>query len=166
MLKTMAKGHDHHWVTERIALGGAVVNHEHVRALAADNITHVLDCRMAEDGQKIYEGTTIRYMHDPTADDGTPKSEEWFRKGIAFVLTSLAIPRARVLIHCAMGVSRSPSMTYAVLRALGHSGDDAVKLIKKARTLASVKYREDADRAIASIEQRRTAALRGVPKRR
>jgi hypothetical protein len=41
-----------------------------------------------------------------------------------------------------------------------------VKLIKKARTLAGVRYREDADRAIAAIEQKRSAALRGVPKRR
>jgi protein-tyrosine phosphatase len=162
----MLKGHDHHWVTERIALGGAVVTHEHVKALAADGITHVLDCRLAEGGQTLYEGTTIRYLASPTVDDGKPKPDEWFKKGIGFALTSLAIPRARVLIHCMLGLSRSPSMTYAVLRSLGHSPDDAAALIKKARTLATITYRQDADRAIAAIEQKRTAALRGVPKRR
>lgn len=162
----MAKGHDHHWVTERIALGSAVVSREHVRALIGEGITHVLDCRLAEGGHILYEGTSIRYMANPTADDGKSKPDEWFKKGIGFVLTSFAVPKARVLIHCMLGVSRSPSMTYAVLRSLGHSGDDAVKLIKKARILAGVTYREDADRAIAAIEQKRTAALRGVPKRR
>lgn len=162
----MAKGHDHQWVTQRIALGSAVVTREHVQELIADGITHVLDCRLAEGGELLYEGTTIRYLANPTADDGKPKADLWFKKGIGFVLTSLAIPKARVLIHCMLGVSRSPSMTYAVLRSLGHSGDDAVKLIKKARILAGVRYREDADRAIAAIEQKRTAALRGVPRRR
>jgi protein-tyrosine phosphatase len=162
----MVKGHDHHWVTERIALGGAVVTHEHVKALIGDGITHVLDCRLAEGGELLYEGTTIRYLANPTTDDGKPKPDEWFKKGIGFVLTSLAVPKTRVLIHCMLGVSRSPSMTYAVLRSLGHSGDDAVKLIKKARLLAGVRYRDDADRAIAAIEQKRSAALRGVPRRR
>jgi Dual specificity phosphatase, catalytic domain len=162
----MFKGHDHSWVTERIAVGSAVVTADHVKALIADGITHVLDCRLAEGGGVLYEGTTIRYLANPTADDGKSKPDEWFRKGIGFVLTSLAVPKARVLIHCMLGVSRSPSMTYAVLRSLGHTGDDAVKLIRKARILAGVRYREDADRAIAAIEQKRTAALRGVPKRR
>lgn len=160
------KGHDHHWVTERIAVGGAVVTNEHVQALVADGITHVLDCRLAEGGERLYQGTTIRYLANPTADDGKSKPDEWFKKGIGFVLTALAIPKARILIHCMLGVSRSPSMTYAVLRSLGHAPDDAVKLIKKARVLAGVTYRADADRAIAAIEQKRSAALRGVPKRR
>jgi len=162
----MIKGHDHQWVTERIALGSAVVTREHVDALVADGITHVLDCRLGEGGEVLYEDTTIRYLANPTADDGKPKPDEWFKKGIGFVLTGLSIPKARVLIHCMLGVSRSPSMTYAVLRSLGHSGDDAVKLIRKARVLAGVRYRDDADRAIAAIEQKRSAALRGVPKRR
>ncbi len=162
----MVRGHDHQWVTKRIALGSAVVTRGQVQALIADGITHVLDCRLAEGGGALYEGTTIRYLANPTADDGKPKPVEWFKKGIGFVLTSLAIPNARVLIHCMMGVSRSPSMTYAVLRALGNSGDDAVKLIRTARVLAGVRYREDADRAIETIEQERKAALRGIPKRR
>jgi hypothetical protein len=162
----MVKGHDHHWVTERIAVGSAVVTAEHVKALVADGVTHVLDCRLAEGGEVLYGGTSIRYLANPTADDGKSKPDEWFKKGIGFVLTALAVPKARVLIHCMLGVSRSPSMTYAVLRSLGHSGDDAVKLIRKARVLAGVRYREDADRAIAAIEQKRAAALRGVPKRR
>jgi protein-tyrosine phosphatase len=162
----MIKGHDHQWVTDRIALGVAVVTREHVYALVADGITHVLDCRLPEGGEALYEGTIIRYLSSPTADDGKPKPEEWFKRGIGFVLTALARPKARVLIHCMLGASRSPSMTYAVLRSLGHAPDDAVKLIKKARILATVRYREDADRAIAAIEQKRAAALRGVPKRR
>jgi len=56
-------------------------------------------------------------------------------------------------------------MTYAVLRALGHAPESAVDLILKARPLASVKYREDADRAHEAFERKRTIALRGVPKR-
>jgi hypothetical protein len=157
--------HDHQWVTDRIAVGSAVATPDHVRAVVADGITHVLDCRLREGGGALYEGTAIKHLHNATADDGKPKPEEWFRKGVGFSLTALAIPNSRILIHCALGVARGPSMTYAVLRALGLPPEKAIDLIKKARPLASVKYREDADRAHDAYERKRTAALRGVPRR-
>jgi len=158
-------GHDHQWVTDRIAVGSAVATPDHVRAIVAAGITHVLDCRLRLGGEALFEGTAVRHLHNATADDGKPKDEEWFRKGIGFVLTALSIPRARVLIHCAMGLSRAPSMTYAVLRALGHPPENAVALIKQARPLATVKYQLDAERAHASLERKRLAMTRGSPRR-
>jgi hypothetical protein len=158
-------GHDHQWVTDRIAVGSAVATPEHVRAVVMDGITHVLDCRLRQGGEFLYQGTAVRHLHNATADDGKPKPEDWFRRGIGFVLTALAVPRSRILIHCAMGIARGPSMTYAVLRALGHTPDGAVTLIKKARPLATVKYQHDAERAHASYERKRALATRGVPRR-
>jgi len=157
--------HDHQWVTARIAVGSAVASPEHVRAVVEAGITHVLDCRLRDDGFLLFEGTTVRHLHNGTADDGQPKPVEWFQKGIGFVLSSLAVPKARILIHCAMGVSRAPSMTYAVLRALGHSEEDAISLLKKARPIAGVSYKADAERALRDLERKRVALTRGKPQR-
>lgn len=157
----MKAGHDHQWVTPRIALGSAVATPDHVHAVLQAGITHVLDCRLREDGATLYVGTGVRHLHNGTADDGKPKPPEWFHRGVGFVLGSLAKPQAKILIHCAMGLSRAPSMTYAVLRALGHPEDDAVALIKKARPIAGISYQRDADRAIRDLERKRKAGTRG-----
>jgi predicted protein tyrosine phosphatase len=92
--------------------------------------------------------------------------DEQFRRGLGLALTAPAMPKARMLVHCMMSVARSFSMTYAVLRSLGHSPDDSVKPVEKARILSGFKARDDVERAIAVMEQERTTALRRVPKRR
>jgi len=149
------RGHDHQWVTERIALGSAVSTPEHARAVIEDGITHVIDCRMKPEGEELFRGTSVRYFHCGTEDDRKAKSISWFRKGVAFALTSMALPHSRLLIHCKLGAARSPSMAYAVLRALGWSSVDAVDAIRKARVLASVTYKEDAERAIEAWNKKR-----------
>lgn len=164
--RVMSARHDHQWVTPRIAVGSAVASPEHVSAVVSAGITHVLDCRLRDDGAMLFVDTAVRHLHNGTADDGRPKPVEWFHKGIGFVLTSLALPNARVLIHCAMGLSRAPSMTYAVLRALGHSEDDATSMLKKARPIAGVSYRNDAERAIRDLDRKRAALTRGKPRPR
>jgi hypothetical protein len=151
----MPRGHDHQWVTERIAVGSAVSTPIHVRAVVEDGITHVIDCRMKPEGEELFRGTSVRYLHCGTEDDRKTKPITWFRKGVAFALTSMALPRSRLLIHCKLGAARSPSMVYAVLRALGWSSVDAVVAIRKARALASVTYQEDADRAIEAWKEKR-----------
>lgn len=152
--------HDHQWVTERLAVGSAVVTPEHVRAVVEDGITHVIDCRLEEEGAHLYAGTLVRRLHCGTADNGQDKPVAWFEAGITFALTALARPRTRVLVHCIAGVSRSPSMTYAILRAQGQPSDAAVELIKTARMIARVTYKEDADRAIHILGPRVRAARR------
>jgi protein-tyrosine phosphatase len=139
--------HDHHWVTERLALGSAVTERKHVRAIRRDGITHVLDCAHLSQSEPLFAGTGIVYRQHGVADDRQKKPDEWFLQGIDFVLQSLRAHDTKVLVHCRLGFSRSPSMLYAILLALGDSPDDAVARIKAARVMASVTYREDADRA-------------------
>lgn len=152
--------HDHQWVTDRLAVGSAVVTPEHVRAVVEGGITHVIDCRLEAEGAQLYAGTPVRRLHCGTADNGEAKPVAWFEEGITFALAALARPRTRVLVHCIAGVSRSPSMTYAILRALGHSSDDAVAMIKSARMIARVTYKEDADRALRTLGPRARAPRR------
>lgn len=149
----MQSAHDHHWVTDRLALGSAVTRGEQVRVLLGEHITHVLDCRLfiSSPEQVLYEGTGIEILRCGVADDHQSKADVWFHKGLDFVLGALELRRSRVLIHCMAGVSRAPSMMYAVLRALGSSASEAEAQIRRSRALVQrIRYGADADRAVRS----------------
>jgi len=145
---------DYQWVTERIAVGSAITTRDEVDAIVSDGVTHVIDCRLTTHDRDIYTGTGIRYLHNPTPDDGKRKANEWFWRGIVFTERALATSRTKVLVHCKFGMSRGPSMTYALLRALGFEGDEAEQRIREARITARVTYREDADRAVRAWKAR------------
>lgn len=139
--------HDYQWVTDRLALGSVVTGPLHVRALVRDGVTHVLDCRSEGSSEHLYTGTGIQYLRNGAPDDGRPKPDEWFFTGIRFVLGGLRQKGSKALVHCRLGLSRSPSMMYAILRAQGVSGEQAHEQIKKARIVARVTYPDDAERA-------------------
>ncbi|APR75863.1 Hypothetical protein A7982_01210 [Minicystis rosea] len=134
------------WVTEHIALGSAV-SEEDIDVLVRDGITHVIDCRLGPGSKALYERTGIVYLQIGVADDGKPKADEWFWSGIDFATRALRIPRSRLLVHCKMGMSRSPTMVYAILLTQGRSSEDAQALISKSRIVAKVTYETDARRA-------------------
>lgn len=142
-----ATSRDYQWVTGRIALGSAVSEPEHVQALVSDGITHVLDCRVGPSGEALYAGTGIVYRQNGVADDGKPKADEWFFRGIDFVVGALRRPHHKALVHCRFGMSRSPTMVYAILRAQGVPADEANQLVRDARVVARVTYPDDAERA-------------------
>lgn len=155
-MTSAALDRDYQWVTDRIAVGSAVSSPSHVRALVADGISHVLDCRLAPDSQALYLGTMIVYRRNGVADDGRPKPDEWFFGGIEFVAEALKRPWTRALVHCRFGMSRSPTMVYAILRTQGMPESEAKSRISGARAVARVTYPDDAERAA-----RRWIAQRG-----
>jgi hypothetical protein len=138
---------DYQWVTDALAVGSAVSQADQVAALVSDGITHVLDCRVGQPEKGLYVGTGIVYLHAPATDDGKPKADDWFFQGIDFVLGALKKRGTKALVHCRFGMSRAPSMTCAILVAQGVPGDDAEARIVKARAVAKVTYRKDAERA-------------------
>ena len=138
---------DYQWVTEQIALGSAVYLPEHIPPLLKDGITHVLDCRPGRGSAALYDGTSISYRQNGVLDDGKPKPDEWFFAGIDFAVSALRNPESRLLVHCKFGMSRAPTMVYAILRVLCMSAEQAKQCISKARTVARVTYPDDANRA-------------------
>ena len=134
------------WVTDQIALGSAI-SEEHIDALVRDGITHVLDCRLSPESKALYERTRVVYRQIGVADDGKPKADEWFWSGIDFVTRALRGPHRRALVHCKLGMSRSPTMVYAILLSQGMPSKDAQALISKSRVVAKVTYEKDARRA-------------------
>jgi hypothetical protein len=150
--KIIERPHDHDWVRRRLAVGSGVYSADDLRSLLNVGITHVLDCRGRPGdsyGEKTYRGTGIVYLHNPTDDDGEAKPPEWFWRGISFVREAMKSPEAKVLVHCAAGINRAPSMVYAILRSTGVPAARAERAIRQARPRVSLRYMRDADRAVS-----------------
>jgi len=142
--------HEHDWVTRRVAVGSGVWTEDHVRSLQNVGITHVIDCRTAASAEYLYRGSGIQFFHCGTEDDGLLKPAEWFHRGIAFGLGALSVRSNRLLVNCAAGVNRGPSMAYAILRATGMPHLQAKLAIQRNRPIAALRYMADAERALAS----------------
>jgi protein-tyrosine phosphatase len=81
-------------------------------------------------------------------DDGVPKPPAWFDRTLQFALPALSQPHTRVYAHCAAGINRGPSSTYAILRALGLTAEAAEKMIRDVRPQVALAYKADADKAV------------------
>lgn len=142
---------DMDWITARIAVGSAPYRASDVGYMRAMNVTHVLSCENT-DTERFYAGTGIVYMHCRTEDDGAPKGAEWFLRGVRFGVDALASsPTARLLVHCAAGVNRSPGMAYAILRARGLAAAKARHAVLTHRRIAQQRYFDDADRFVMEV---------------
>ena len=100
---------------------------------------------------RVPDNGDIGYLWDPTQDDGQTKPAAWFSRGIDFALGALAHPGYAVLTHCAAGINRGPSMAYAILRAQGWDGIDAIALLRAKRPQVQVRYRGDAENALVQL---------------
>lgn len=140
------------FVTKRIAVGAGIYSVEQVRALENVGITHVLDCRTSNSFPEIYQGSPIWWVHHPVADDGKPRPTTWYQYGLSYAYRWLNDNKqARLLVHCTAGYNRSPSLVYAILRAQGLYPAQAESMIKEARSRATDRYFEDAERALAEL---------------
>ena len=124
---------DYQFVTERLALGGSIYTAENMRKIARGGITHIVNMQSEFDDRSISNGTGIQILWNPCEDDFLPKPSELFWGGVLFTLEALEIPEAKVLIHCAAGIHRSPLMLLAVLRVLGYGQREAIRMIRDTR---------------------------------
>jgi len=121
------------WVTERVALGGAIWNARNMEELARAGVTHVLNMQIEFDDRPLAEPHGIRVLWNPADDDFLPKPPELLKRGVDFALEALDDPEARLYVHCAAGVHRAPMMTLAVLCATGWEMEAAMVLIETRR---------------------------------
>uniref|UniRef100_A0A8D2P7Q7 Dual specificity protein phosphatase n=1 Tax=Zosterops lateralis melanops TaxID=1220523 RepID=A0A8D2P7Q7_ZOSLA len=104
------------------------------RELLQLRITHVLNashCRW-RGGAEFYEGTGIRYLgieaHDSPSFDMSP----YFYPAADFI--HQALNEGRILVHCAVGVSRSATLVLAYLMIRHHMPlVEAIKTVKDHR---------------------------------
>ena len=121
------------FVTERLAVGGAIHTAANMRSLADSGITHVVNLQREFDDRSIVGSTGIAVLCIDCDDDLLPKPSELFWDAAVFTLEALRQPGARVLFHCAAGIHRSPMVLLAILRVLGHEHEDGIRMISTAR---------------------------------
>ncbi len=136
------------WVTDRIAVGGGIWVEEKMAEVAAAGVTHIIDMQIEFDDTPLGERFGIQVCWNPTDDDFQPKPPKLLQRGVDFAMRALGEPDTKLYIHCAAGVHRAPMMTLAVLRALGHSLEDAKKMIESRRYVVDF-----ADVYVQSVER-------------
>jgi protein-tyrosine phosphatase len=135
------------WITDRIAVGGGIWNAENMAVVARAGITHIIDMQIEFDDTPLAAPYGIEVCWNPIDDDFEPKPAGVFAQGVEFALAVLEDDRAKLFVHCAAGVHRSPMMTLALLAVLGWPLEDAMDLIEQRRPAADF-----ADVYVRSVE--------------
>jgi len=105
------------------------------RRLEKEGITAVVNLRTEFD-DAAHGLAFPYYCYLPTVDDEAP-SVEHFQKGVDFIHSVLE-QGGKVYIHCKAGVGRAPTLAAAYLISRGHSLDDALALIARARPFIAI----------------------------
>ncbi len=136
------------WVTDRIALGGAIWFDDKMIEVVRAGVTHILDMQIEWDDTPLAKPYGVKVLWNPTDDDFQLKPPELLQRGVDFVMEALDGADSKVFIHCAAGVHRAPMMALAVLRVLGFGLDDAMDMIQTRRSVVDF-----ADVYVRSVEQ-------------
>lgn len=95
-------------------------------------VTHVVNCL---DATAVADGAHTTLTLDL---EDVPQQQLPLRAATAFIAAALAEPTAVVLVHCAMGVSRSAACVVAhLLRAEGGTVEGVLKSVRAARPQAA-----------------------------
>jgi protein tyrosine phosphatase (PTP) superfamily phosphohydrolase (DUF442 family) len=135
------------WVTDRIGVGGGIWTADNMAAVARNGVTHIIDMQIEFDDTALAEPHGIEVLWNPIDDDFQLKPPEVFERGVKFAVAALDRDEAKVFVHCAAGVHRSPMMALALLAVMGWKLEDALDLIEARRPAADF-----ADVYVQSVE--------------
>ncbi|XP_053126176.1 dual specificity protein phosphatase 26 isoform X1 [Hemicordylus capensis] len=106
------------------------------RELAHLGITHILNASHSKwrGGAEYYDGTGICYLGIEAHDSPTFDMSPYFEPAADFIHKALIRSRGRILVHCAVGVSRSATLVLAYLMIYHHlTLVEAIKTVKDHR---------------------------------
>ncbi|XP_041938132.1 dual specificity protein phosphatase 13-like [Alosa sapidissima] len=100
-------------------------------------ITHVLNAahgKMYSQGSHQFYGSTMEYHGVPADDSPSFNLSRYFQSSADYIHQALNSPGARVIVHCAVGVSRSASLVLAYLMIHHHfTLVDAIRKVMESR---------------------------------
>ncbi len=119
------------WLTPQLVQGPMFASEQSV-LVSRMGIESVLDLREPDghDASMLAEAN-LHYYHYPMPEFDPPTLAQ-LEEGVRWSLTEMAAGRT-VLVHCRLGVSRSPLMACAILVRTGHQVSQAITDVMKAR---------------------------------
>ena len=124
------------FITERVAVGGAIITRESFEGVLRAGITHIINTQLEFDDRTLRRDGEADILWLPLDDDLAPKPAESFFTGVRYALQALEQPKAKVLIHCASGIHRAPMLALALLRVQGLGPLEAMTLLQVRRPQA------------------------------
>ncbi len=100
-------------------------------SIAAHGITVVVDLEADVDAGVPSGDGTLLYLYYPFEDESVP--DPTMIQPLAAFLAQLYRGGHRVLVHCSMGLNRSPLIAGVVLHQLGWNGCDVVAHVRSCR---------------------------------
>jgi protein-tyrosine phosphatase len=117
-----------YWITEQIAVSGAAISPGNWRELVEEiGITAVVNMR-TEYQDVFAPPLPIAYLWLPVVDHTDPTPEQLLL-GAQFIHAAIQANQ-RVLVHCKMGIGRSPTMAAAYLVWTGCPVDEAIRQVE------------------------------------
>ena len=123
------------WIMDRIAVGGGIENAENMAEVARAGITHIINMQIEFDDTELARAYGIKVLNNGVYNDFEPKPPELFQRGVEFGTAALRKQNTKLLIHCTLGMHRAPTMTLALLCALGWPLQVARQLIERCRPI-------------------------------
>lgn len=140
-------------VYDRVAVGLSCREAQHAEAFEAAGVSHWADHRRTRCGDEVLGSLPgVTYLWHPTRDDGEPKPLAWYGRTLGFASGALAVPGALLVVTCARGHHRGPSMVYGILRAIyGFSPGAAGTALRDAWPDADPWYADDIDAKLSRL---------------
>jgi protein-tyrosine phosphatase len=121
------------FVTKRLAFGSAIRTRSDVERLKALGVTHVINLRRYTNSKKVKK---FKWLWLPFSDDKQPRPDWFYRKAHKFYRKASRKRRNKVFVMCHHGISRSPSLTYFLLRCDAVTPNEAKGAVRTARPRA------------------------------
>jgi protein-tyrosine phosphatase len=140
------------FVIKRLGFGSGIKTWRHVKQLQELGITHVINLRFNRHGKKV---KAFKSLWLPFKDDKQPRPRWFYQKAWKFHGNAMRQPGSKVCIVCRLGICRSASLTYFLLRSSRKSDQQAYALIGKVRPAAVIgkKYRTSAEAFVSKINR-------------
>jgi protein-tyrosine phosphatase len=124
------------WLTDQLAVGGCFPIERAVDLARAHRIRGVVDLRAEDrDDEERLRAAGIDFLHLPTPDF-EPATVAMLEQGVAFARRHIGRGEG-VLIHCQLGIGRSPLLALCVLVDFGWEPLDALAHAKDRRAVVS-----------------------------
>ncbi len=138
------------FVNNRLAFGSAIKTLRDVERLRALGVTHIINLRWSQNNSKVRQFSHIWLRFH---DDKKPRLGWFYRRARNFYFRSVTKPKAKVLVMCHHGISRSASMAYFLLRAGGTQSQEAEASVFQARKSAKIcrAYRDSSEEFLKSL---------------